>query len=282
MTLLPTEDQFDEAHYYALGKLCERIGNDEYMKNLAHWDSQSKTCRLTERGCDSTLNGNPLSKPIFDASGNFVKYSPNNTRYGELWKYIQPRDLVWKKLDDGTMGCGFSNFLYKRYCLVPETRSTKSQRGVTNVKPFNFVMENGEETCKITKEYCDDKGISFSNNKGECVIPVGQKVGEFFSGTTMVRDIRSGRASDRRLKYDIKIYKPDYFEKGIHLYSFMWTEIAQHLYNKTKKRDIGFIADEFPEDKVFFDEYGYKNIKTEDDKRIKLFYKIKDILYNND
>ncbi len=281
---IPNEDQLAEAHNYAIKKLCINVGN-EYGQNLTQWNESDKTCRFTQRGCDSTISGNPFSKPWFDNAGNSVDYSPRTPNFGDLWKYAPPKDMVWKKLKNEEMGCGISNSLFKRYCLIPEVRSYKSQAGVTNVKPFDYIVEDGEEKCRITKEYCDDKGISYNYSHKECVIPVSQKIGEFFSGTTLVRDARSGRTSDRRLKKNITVYKSDFFD-GLNIYTFEWSETAQLLYNKPNGfTDVGFLADEFKPSEKYYDEYGYLTIDTSADsnrmKIVNLFYKIKDIYYNN-
>ncbi len=277
MTTVPTEEQFKKAHEYAMKKLCNHMGNEKYAPNLTTWDSTDKKCYFTERGCDSTRTDNPFSKPSFDSQGNPMEYSANNPVYGKLWKYIYPRELVWKKLSDGTMGCGTSNSLFKRFCEVPVSRHDKEVRGITNVPPFHFTVEDGVEVCKITQEYCSNMGVSFDTGKGECVVPFGQKVGEFFGGVTLSRSIRSGRISDKRLKTNINILNRDSFGPGKHIYIYNWTEIAQHLYGKPKV-DFGPIADDYDDDEIFYDEYGYKNIDTSKSLETKIFYKVKDIL----
>lgn len=278
MSSIPTEEQFKKAHEYAMEKLCNYVGNEKYAPNLTTWDSTDKKCYFTERGCDSTRTDNPFSKPTFDSQGNYMEYSENNPVFGKLWKYIAARELVWKKLNDGTMGCGTSNTLFKRFCEVPVARHYKEIPGVTNVPPFKYVVENGVEVCKITKDYCDNMGVSFDTGKSECVVPLGQKIGEFFGGTTLSRSIRSGRISDRRLKKDINIFKKDFLGPGIHLYTYKWTDMAQHLYGKNEDMDFGLIADDFDDKDIFLDEYGYKNINTNVSTKVKIFYKVKDII----
>jgi hypothetical protein len=279
---IPTEEDIDNAEIYAEKKLCEYLGN-KFGTDYLVWNSEDSTCRITENGCDSSKSANPFSKKMFDTVGNINEYSPKNYKYGELWKFLPPRDMYWKLLEDGTHGCGYSDSIFKRFCTVPETRASSPQRGVTNVTPFKFIQTYDKEKCEIVSEYCTkDKGISYDSSKKECYIPPGQKVAEFFTGTTLIRDARS---SDKRLKDNIKVHKTNFLD-NLTLYTFTWNETAQLLYNKPKNFiDIGLIADDLNPNEKYYDEYGYLCInfdeKTDRMKHIKLFYTLKYIIYNN-
>ncbi len=67
------------------------------------------------------------------------------------------------------------------------------------------------------------------------------------------------RFSDKRLKTNIKLYKKDYPDQGIDLYSYEWNDIATQLYGLSGST-IGFIADLLPPKYVDIDEHGYKYI----------------------
>ena len=283
---IPTAEDLTAAHNYAMMKMCTEIPK-EYGANLTYWNESDKTCRITQTGCNADLDWNPLSKRMFNSDGEYIdqKYT-KNTRFKKIWARKPPQDLSWKKLSDNTMGCGKTNFLFRNFCENPVSRSTKQTRGLTTgVPPLDMVIKDGKEYCRISKAYCDAKGISYNSSKEECYVPTGQFIAEMLTGTVLVRDIRSGDSSvsDRRLKTNIRIYKKDFFGPGIHMYVYNWNDTAQHLYNKNENVDIGIIADDLPEDLVYYDCYGYKNIdlskKTTSNTitLISIFYDIKNI-----
>jgi len=283
--MIPTSEDLTAAHEYAIKKMCTEIPS-EFGANLTFWNDSDKTCRITQTGCNADLDWNPLSQRQYDQNGLYIdnKYT-NNTRFKKIWNNSPPRDLSWKRLNDGSMGCGRTNFLYRNFCENPKSRSQAPVAGLTTGVPsFDYVIKDGVEYCQINNDYCKAKGISYSSSKEECYIPTGQKIAEMLTGTVMVRDIRSGSSSlsDKRLKTDIKIHKKDVLGKGVNVYTFKWNEIAQHLYSKPKLLDIGFLADELPPELTFYDEYGYKNIdlksKSTGGTAVRLFYSIKNIL----
>ncbi len=295
------------AEQYAIQKLCTEIPY-KYLNGSTYWDKYIKKCRISEKGCNNLYKANPFTQPTYDANGNDItsSYMNTTTLLKDFWKYNPPEELVWKgtKSSRGKLVCARSNHFLKRFCEYPRTRGSddgsKKIPGVTNVPKFNYTVSQGKETCKVNKDYCDAKGLSFNSSNAECVLPGGQKAFEnMFGGSVIARSIRAGvpppnmfnpkelsgtikkfkEMSDSRLKRNIIVHKTDFLDKGIHLYKFTWTPEAKKLYNITHDRDLGFIADELPSEYVGTDLNGYKYIHTEQDseisKRLDFFYKIK-------
>lgn len=298
----------EEAYEYAMQKLCTAIP-DKYLPGSTYWDDTIKKCRISEKGCNMNDIRSPFSQRQFDNNGNDISdtYLEVNTSYKDFWKYNPPEELIYKGIPTeqggATFGCARSNFLFRQFCEYPKTRGGgETIRGVTDVPKFNFVTAQGKESCKVTKEYCDAKGLSYNKDKQKCIVPYSQKFGEFFGGSVFTRSLRSGttlpnpadpkqleatvkkfqQMSDKRLKRDINIFKPDFLAPGINLYSFRWKPEALKLYGFKDHKKLGFLADELPPDNVRIDENGYKYIITlENDflsRKINMFFSINNII----
>jgi hypothetical protein len=262
-----TPEVLDKAHEYAIQKLCDYI-----PKVLTHRSNDTNyingKCTITRQGCNANDSRNPFSRKLYDESGNFIDFKKTSGgNYQEIWKKNPPQFLVMKRIKTksgkpGDIVCSRGNFLLQNWCENPKSRSAngKSVPGVTNVPSFKyFVNTNGEESCEIPKSYCDKKGQSYDSSTKKCYVPGGQSALEFVTGTTIVR---MARVSDKRLKENIKMFHKDFIDKGIHLYTFTWSSIANNLYNNVGD-DLGFIADDLEEINnkyVYKDMYGYKNI----------------------
>ena len=278
---VPTEEDFNAAHVYAMSKLCLDIPETFGEPGLTEWDDHDKVCRISRKGCQPEVN-NPLTQPLYDSGGGYIEYEEDDPMFGEFWKKMPPGYYVWRttKKSPRKEVCARGNFLMQQWCEAPKTRSEKEEPGITNVPPFEYKVVNGVEECHIPKAYCDSKGVSYDAENKDCFVSDSQKVAEFFSSTVMVR---SGKASDKRLKNNITLIKKDFPVEGIHVYSFEWNEIAYTTYGYSGY-DVGFIADELDEKYIKYDPHGFKmiNINYQDDtmKKIYAFLKIKDTVKN--
>lgn len=275
----PTEDDFNAAHAYAMGKLCTEIPDTFGEPGITEWDTYDKVCRISRKGCQPDVR-NPLSQPMFDSNGGYIQYDDNDAMFGDFWKRFQPGYYVWRttKKNPKREVCARGNFLMQQWCEAPKTRSEKEEPGITNVPPFKYTIVNGVEQCEIPPEYCRAKGVDYKDK--DCVVSDSQKVAEFFSSSVLVR---SQRASDKRLKKNIRVLRRDFIEKGIHVYVYEWNDVAATVYG-LQGLDIGFVADDLDPKYVVVDALGYKTINTavEDDtmRKIYAFLKIKDTLKN--
>ncbi len=293
---------FEEAEKYALKKLCE-IPN-KFKLGSTLFDETSGRCKINKSACEFRSGQSPLSQPSIDPNGRYIKRDFNSIdKRNELWKYYPPEQLVWKKTTSGREGCARSNELIYNFCENPETRlGGKLKNGITddNLK-LEYVISQGKETCFIPKLYCDKKGLSYDFGSNECNIPYGQKVGEFFGGSTLSRSIRADDGfaeselkkwsnpfeltewqkklfSDKRLKKDISILKENFIAPGINIYSYYWNDYAIGMFNLPKTIQVGFLADEMPKDMVITDLSGFKYINLQSTNplttRVKLCLKI--------
>lgn len=275
----PTADELDAAHEHAMSKLCTEIPNKYGAAGGTSWDSNAKVCRLTRKGCQASVT-NPISQPLFDAGGNYREFSENDRTFGEFWKKNPPGFYVWRatKNSGGRQVCARGNFLLQQWCEDPSTRAEGHQPGITNTPRFEYNIRNGKEECYIPKTYCDSKGMSYDSTKRDCYVSNSQKILEFFVGSVITR---SRKASDKRLKTNIRVLKRDFPVKGINVYMYDWNYIAMTAYG-LQGSDIGFLADELDPKYIYYDDLGYKHINTdiEDDlmSRISAFLTIKDKL----
>ena len=260
---IPMENDLDFAHLYALEKLCKEIPNILTFRNGdVNFDRRMMKCRFTKQGCNPTPR-NPFSRKLYNDDGTDIDFKKTSGgAYKELWEMNEPDFLVWRKNKSGVQACRRGNFLLQNWCENPKSRSENGKKvaGVTDVPKFTyFVDTQGNESCEVPKEYCKDKGQSYSSSKKKCFVPDGQAALEFVTGTTLVR---SARVSDKKLKTNRKIFKENYGGKGIHLYTFTWTEQAKLLYGN-EGDDVGFLADEIEQlgsNCVYKDMNGYKTI----------------------
>jgi len=297
-------NDFEEAEIYALKKLCE-VPN-KFKIGSTTFDEISGRCKINKSACEFMSGQSPLSQPAVDANGNFISRNYNSlNKKNELWKDYPPEQLTWKRTISGRDGCARSNSLIFNFCEHPKIRlGGKLQNGITddNLK-FEYVVSQGKETCLIPKSYCDKKGVSYSSAENKCVIPIGQKIGEFFGGTTLTRSIRAedgfiqsevakfftpfevsesekklmGKEvatavkstglliSDKRLKRDINLLKENIIAPGINLYSYYWNDYAVGMFNLPETIQIGFLAQEFPKDMITsrLNGINYINLKSE-------------------
>ena len=260
MKNVPTEEDLLKAEKYALSKLCTEIPK-KYGRALTKWNNVTSQCQITESGC-APNERNPISQVRFTSGGAYKDFSLHDRMYGKFWEVLTPDHYVMKTTNtsNNRAMCSRANFLLYQWCEYPRTRGEAGKRiaGVTNVEKFRYNIRNGRETCTIPKEYCDEKGVSYSRENQECRVPIGQKIGEFLSSKQLLRDIR---ASDRRLKTHIVVYKKDFAGKGVNLYTYKWNKVAKDLYGKMGY-DIGFLANEVDRKYVHIDINGYKHIDT--------------------
>ena len=280
---IPTDDDLKKASEYALSKMCISIP-EEHGIGLTYWDNNSKTCKITPKGCTPGPK-NPLSQRLYDNQGKLKTFFESSEHpFHAFWKKSQPEFLVMKSTKfTNKLTCSRGTDELQNWCENPMTRGTSHQGGITDVTPFQYIIKNGKETCKIPAEYCKDKGVSYKNE--DCVVPIGQQLGEFVTGTTLVR---SARASDKRLKIKPTVYQKNYGGKGIHLYTYIWNHIGIQLYGN-KGYDIGFIANDLEAadpKSVYVDKHGYKQInfkyfgsETIDMVKIVNFLKLKQQMY---
>jgi len=153
--------------------------------------------------------------------------------------------------------------------MYPNTRGDGDHiKGITNVPRFQYNVRNGKEECYIPKSYCDNRGVSYNEETRDCYVSAAQKAQEFFVGSVITR--RQRRASDRRLKNNIELYMTD-FLPGVNVYTYEWNDLATTTYGYVGG-DVGFLADEFPEEYVGTDDLGFLYIRTdvEDDFMIRV------------
>jgi hypothetical protein len=278
---VPTADELNEAHLHAMSKLCTEIPNKYGAPGGTTWDDRNKVCRITERGCEARVT-NPISQPMFTASGEYRTFSDDDRTFGEFWKKNPPGFYAWKATakSGGRKVCARSNFLLWQWCEIPRSRAEKHEPGITNTPRFEYNIRNGKEECYIPKEYCDSKGMSYNATERDCYVPTSQKIAEFFSGSVLVR---SRRASDKKLKNNIRLLKKDFPVKGINVYTYEWNYVALTSYG-LYGNDVGFIADELDPKYIYYDDLGYKHINTDIDdelmQKISAFLDIKDKLKN--
>tara|TARA_Y100000389_G_C17383628_1_gene475762 strand:- start:65 stop:928 length:864 start_codon:yes stop_codon:yes gene_type:complete len=276
---IPTAEDLNAAYEYALQKLCTEIPETVGEPGITKWDKNINACMVTEKGCQPEIR-NPLSQPFFHKNGEKIEYSEDDPIYGEFWKIRPPGYYVMRttKNSPDVPVCAPGNYLMQQWCEFPETRADKKVPGVTNVPPFKYRIENGVEYCDITQAYCHDKGVDYKD--GDCFVPYSQKVAEFWSSTVLVRNAkRKKRASDIRLKKNIKQLRKDFPVKGVDIYIYEWNDVAHGVYGFSGY-DFGLIADYIDPKYIEYDPLGYKVINMEYDdetmKRIKLFMTLKD------
>lgn len=280
---VPTPEDIDKSIEYALSKLCTEITDRFGAPGLTEWDDQKKVCRITEKGCQASVM-NPISRPAFNAGGEYIKFDEHHPTFGDFWKKHPPGYYSWKvtKNSGGQKVCSPSNYLMQRWCISPETRlDGKFKRGVTDTVPLNWTIRNGKEVCEITEEYCKSKGVSYDAEAKDCYVSDAQKVAEFFTGSVYVREQNIKKyTSDKRLKKNIVLVRENYPMKGVNLYAFEWNDTAKRLYGYSGG-DTGFLADELDPKYVVTDSHGFKhiNLSYEDDimKKIITFLEIKNL-----
>lgn len=276
---IPTDRNVTDAHNYAMSKLCTEIPTYYSKPGLTRWDNAKKKCRITEYGCNPSID-NPISHPMFTSSGEEIDYRGGGP-FAEFWSRYDPEFLVMKTTRKSPQRkiCSRGNFLLWQWCQIPRSRNDEEERGVTDTPRFQYNIRNGKEECYIPREYCDSKGVSYNEEERDCYVPLGQKVAEFFTGSVMVREAR--RASDRRLKENIRLVCKDFPVKGINLYTYKWNDIATAVYGLTGE-DVGFMADELEPKHTYLDPAGFKHINTDADddtmRKIVMFIRIKDAI----
>lgn len=278
---VPTTDELNDAHLYAMSKLCTEIPDKFGAPGGTVWDDREKKCRITERGCEARVT-NPISQPMFTASGEYITFSNDDRTFGDFWKKNPPGFYVWKATANsgGQRVCARANFLLWQWCEIPRSRAENHEPGITNTPRFEYNIRNGQEECYIPKEYCDSKGVNYNATTRDCYVSNKQKIAEFFTGSVY---IRSQRASDKKLKNNIRLLKKDFPVKGINVYIYEWNYVALTSYG-LYGNDIGFIADELDPKYIYYDDLGYKHINTDIDdelmQKISAFLDIKDKLKN--
>ena len=278
---VPTADDLNKAYEYAMKKLCTEIPSEYGSRGLTEWNDNEKVCNITRSGCQADVT-NPISQPMFTSGGEYRTFRDTHPAFGDFWKKYQPEFLVMKttKKSPQQKVCARANFLAWQWCMIPKTRADGHKPGITNTPKFQYNIRNGKEECLVTRSYCDSKGIDYDADKKDCKVSNKQKIAEFFSGSVLVR---SRRASDKRLKDNIKLIKKDFPFKGINVYTFKWNHVALTTYGLSGE-DIGFIADEINPKYVYTDDLGFKhiNINIEDEymNKISAFLKIKDSIKN--
>jgi hypothetical protein len=268
-TKIPTLAEKEAAEEYALSKLCTEIPG-KFGAGYTMWDDRSKTCKITQKGCQATPS-NPISQLPFDGAGNVISFDKNNRVFGWFWKKFPADYLIWRatKTSGGRAVCAKGNELLYQWCMYPNTRGDGDHiKGITNVPRFQYNVRNGREECYIPKSYCDNRGVSYNETTRDCYVSAAQKAKEFFVGSVITR--RANRASDTRLKKNIELYHQD-FLPGLNVYTYEWNDLAATTYGYVGG-DVGFLADEFPEEYVGTDDLGFKYIKTdiEDDFMIRV------------
>ena len=102
--------------------------------------------------------------------------------------------------------------------------------------------------------------MSYNATTRDCYVSKAQKVKEFFVGSVITR--RSRRASDTRLKKNVELHTKEFPIAGINVYTYEWNDLAATTYGYVGG-DVGFLADEFPEEYTGVDEFGFKYIMTD-------------------
>ena len=172
---LPTSEDLDKAHMYAISKLCKEIPS-KYGVGLTEWDRGRQVCKITEKGC-TARETNPISQKMFGAGGQMKEFPEYHRAFGNFWKYYQPEFLVYKAGENGKNQCMRGNYDLQNWCENPKTRARGHQGGITDVLPFEHVVSEGKETCVIPEQYCKSKGVSYvDSNVGDCKVKSGQKV----------------------------------------------------------------------------------------------------------
>jgi hypothetical protein len=195
----PTIAELNAADEYAAKNLCIEIPK-QFTGGLTQWDSKRKKCTITESGCGATTDG-PLSIDTFTINGTLLNWEDLNVGKDlkKFWELSPPEHLVWKKIKGSTeFGCSRANFKLQQFCKYPSQRNSKNEsafdgnigKGNDNVPPFKYIVENGNETCIIGKDYCDAKVMKYDPVARECYVPTGQQILEFLIGTTLVREMR--------------------------------------------------------------------------------------------
>jgi len=200
MTAQLTTAQILAAEQYAMEKLCTWIPS-KFGDNLTRWDSAKKACRITQAGCKAGPTS-PFSRIPFTNNGTPIDIIGGETSkflldfWGPLGKKWTPDFYVWKTVtgSDGPV-CARGNSLLYRWCEFPASREGKdgwgsSGGGYNDVPPFKYtVRDNYKETCVIGKDYCDNRGVSYSDAymNEDCYVPEWQKVSEFLASETLVR-----------------------------------------------------------------------------------------------
>jgi hypothetical protein len=266
MDKVPTYDQFVAAEQYALKMMCERGVPDRYgVYSYTKWDPATQKCLITSHGCHPNYN-NPFTQLPLTASGEFRDFEDGKSSFHDVWKYVKPSFFVNKITDNsgGMAVCSRGISAIYQWCEAPNTRlkDGKPIPGLTNEKKFEYTIQKGKESCLIPKEYCNDHAYDYDPYKFECVEPVGLQAADFFGVKNFAQGVQTGRMSDSRLKDNIQIHTRDYVRPGIHLYTFRWKPWVIELYGKYGD-DIGFIADELPEEWTVIDGHGYRNINLE-------------------
>jgi hypothetical protein len=194
----PTIEELDAASEYAASKLCVEIPG-RIQNGLTRWDNVKKQCRITQGGCAAATN-NPISVYTFSANGTILDWKrlDSSQVIKDFWEVTPPDHLVWKIPSKSREAvCARANFKLQQFCEFPGQRTSKNDdafagnvgKGNTNVPPFKYMVRNGKETCIIGKDYCDSKGISYSEKDEECYVSGGQKFSEFMMSSYLVRQM---------------------------------------------------------------------------------------------
>jgi hypothetical protein len=124
---------------------------------------------LSEAACFPSYD-NPFSQPPVDASGNHYdpKTQNKNKALQKFWKYWPVGFYVQKvtKTSPNKMICSRGNEALYTWCNYPKTRGMG--KGIDDVPAFPYHIKGGVETCSITKDYCDSRGISYDSSKEDC------------------------------------------------------------------------------------------------------------------
>lgn len=103
------------------------------------------------------------------------------------------QETVWK---DGK--CCLENLLSKHFALFPSMRDTKSNPGITDSPPFEYVnvdkRESNEDTVRMTKLYCNFFGLDFlaSGASSKCNSSLAAKGLDLLFGTYVSRYLTNG------------------------------------------------------------------------------------------
>jgi hypothetical protein len=181
-----------------------------------------------------------------DSDGNPVD-NPNNLPYLEF--------RLDEKYPQAGARCYFGNSELKKWCISPAGRNPPDDKA----PPFGYDSTSGR--CFVSKDYCDNKGYSYSrpdvavnidgvgattNYGGKCYETTGMSIAETLFGATLTRGIAANCdiLSDKKFKKKLIKVCEDYISKGINLYIFEYSEEALKLHPNYKRIQIGFLADE--------------------------------------
>ncbi len=151
-------------------------------------------------------------------------------------QYCDEYNNLCRSSDTGK--CVYGNFLLRNWCLNPGMRDDRSVRGLTDVYPFNYDVNQGK--CFISMPYCEySMGVTFGKDaKGQptCYSNVGQQLGEFFIGSTIFRsgryrkwerfmdkeyEVREGFEGNLEDKVPLRtLLGKDFGGPGVHLYMY--------------------------------------------------------------